>query len=381
MPSVFFISLMSASPWGGSEELWYRTALYAAKQGWKVGCAVYHWKEKEKRMQPLKDAGAAIYYLPNKGRTKRNIIERIQNKVSKWKVKSVADSLPVNDYDLVVINLGAFEITTAQWKFFYKKPDRYIVLYHNYKEHEVLKGSKKKAVQNWISHAAQNLFASRRIIEVLRDNSGIDVRNSAILFNPISFVPPHQPLPYPLSDKENCRLIMLAALDVSRKAQDHLIRSLSSQKWKQRKWTLHLYGEGKDREKLAALIRGNNMEQKIFLEGYAHDVRPVLEKAHLLLQLTHTDAMPLSVVEAMAVGRPVAVSKIGDMPYWIAEGENGWVSEDASEKQIDLTLERAWQQKHRWEELGRNAFKKFKEKFPSSAEGELLKKIDLAKKK
>ena len=57
MPSVFFISLMAGSPWGGSEELWYRTALLATQKGWKVGCAVYHWKEKESKMDLLQQAG------------------------------------------------------------------------------------------------------------------------------------------------------------------------------------------------------------------------------------------------------------------------------------------------------------------------------------
>ena len=41
MSSVFFISLMNGDPWGGSEEAWYHTALYAAANGYKVACAAY----------------------------------------------------------------------------------------------------------------------------------------------------------------------------------------------------------------------------------------------------------------------------------------------------------------------------------------------------
>src|SRR6476661_2607157 len=104
MPSILFVSLMAGSSWGGSEELWYRTALLAQSRGWKVGCALYYWAEKEIRIQPLKEGGAKIYYFPNKGRTKRNLIERIQNKLSKWKIKKVIANLPVNEYDVVVIN-------------------------------------------------------------------------------------------------------------------------------------------------------------------------------------------------------------------------------------------------------------------------------------
>jgi len=378
MPSVLFISLMSGSAWGGSEELWYKTAVYAAAKGWKVGCAVYHWPAKESKMQVLKNAGALIIYLPNKGRSKKNLVERIQNKISKARTRQVLRSLPVDKYDIVVVSQGAFEITTATWRNFYNRLHKYIVLYHNYKEHEVLKGEKKLAVQNWVQQASLNLFASRRIIEVLENNSGIKANHADILLNPISFTTPVALQPYPSLQNGNYCFVMLAALEVWRKAQDNLINALSSEKWKQRNWVLHLYGDGKDKQKLYELIRKNGMEQKIFLKGNSNDIQPVLQNAHLLLQITHIDAMPLSVVEAMAMARPVVVSRIGDMPYWVTENENGWISDNASVEQIDFTLEKAWQDKDIWHLMGENAFKTFKGKFPLSAEENLLEKIESA---
>ena len=376
MPSVFFISLMAGSPWGGSEELWYKTAFCAAGKGWRVGCAVYHWQNKELKMDVLKDIGVAVQYLPNKGRTKNNFFERIQNKISKARTRKLLRLLPVDEYDIVVISQGAFEITTATWRNFYKRLHKYIVLYHNYKEHEVLKGEKRLAVQNWIQQASMNLFASRRIIQVLEKNSEIKVRNSDILLNPISIPTPATSQPYPSLQNGNYCFIMLAALEVWRKAQDNLINALSSEKWKRRNWVLYLYGDGQDKLKLHELIRKNGMEEKIFLKGNTDDVRPVLQNAHLLLQITHIDAMPLSVVEAMAMARPVVVSKIGDMPYWVTENENGWISDNASVEQIDFTLEKAWQHKDDWDVMGEHAFKTFKEKFPLSAEENLLEIIE-----
>ena len=198
----------------------------------------------------------------------------------------------------------------------------------------------------------------------------------AMRLNPISFQAPFDFTTYPPLQNGNHRFVMLAALEVWRKAQDNLIQALSSGKWKQRNWTLHLYGEGKDKPKLEEQIRRNGLEDKIFLEGNTNNAKSVLQNAHLLLQMTHIDAMPLSVVEALAMGRPVAASKIGDMPYWITEGENGWISDDASIEQIDRTLERAWQKKEQWPQMGKNAFTTFQNKFPVSAEENLLEKIE-----
>jgi len=381
MPSVFFISLMAGSPWGGSEELWYKTALLAQSCGWKIGCAVYHWKEKEKKMQPLKDGGAEIYYFPNKGRTKRNLLERIQNKISKQKIKNFIPSLPIDKYDVVVVNMGAFENTTPAWRKFYKSLHHYVVLYHNYKEDEILKGVKKAAVQNWMRGARFNLFASRRIMQILDKNSSIEVTNGEVLLNPISFPVPFNPMPYPRMEEGNYQFVMLAALETWRKAQDNLIKALSSEKWKQRNWNLNLYGEGKDILKLEELIKRNGLARRILLPGHTNDVKKVLENAHLFLQITHIDAMPIAVVEAMAIGRPVVVSKIGDMPYWVDEGTNGWISKDASINEIDITLERAWEQKDLWSQMGANAFAVFQKKYPAAAEEILLEKIEAVQKK
>lgn len=376
MPSVLFISLMAGTPWGGSEEIWYKTALLAQRRGWKVGCAVYHWKEKEKKMQPLKDAGADLIYFPNKGRAKRNLIERIQNKISKQKIKKVISTLPVNKYDLVVVNMGAFENTTPAWRDFYKNLDRYMVLYHNYKEHEILGGVKKEAVQNWADQSLLNLFDAGRIMEVLDKNSGIKIQNGDVLLNPLSFPVPSTSFPFPPLQNGNYCFIMLAALELWRKAQDNLVKALSSEKWKERNWNLHLYGDGKDRQKLEEIIRANGMSEKIFLKGHTSDVKSALENTHLLFQITHIDAMPLVVVEAMAMARAAIVSKIGDMPQWVDEGENGWICPDASVEQIDATLEKAWQQKERWKQMGENAFSVFQKKYPAPAEEILLGKIE-----
>src|SRR4051812_45263218 len=99
MSSILFISMMNGAAWGGSEELWYQTALHAARSGRKVGCVVYQWKGKEQRMKKLEDAGCRIFYLPNKGRQKRSLLELIQNKINKKiTIKKFITNLPLDEY-------------------------------------------------------------------------------------------------------------------------------------------------------------------------------------------------------------------------------------------------------------------------------------------
>ena len=112
------------------------------------------------------------------------------------------------------------------------------------------------------------------------------------------------------------------------------------------------------------LIDETGLGEKVVLKGHTADVKAALTEAHLLLQMTHIDAMPLAVMEALAMAKPLVVSDIGDMPQWVEEGSNGWISDDASVEAINQTLEKAWQNRERWEEMGKQSFQLFKEKFP-----------------
>jgi hypothetical protein len=63
------------------------------------------------------------------------------------------------------------------------------------------------------------------------------------------------------------------------------------------------------------------------------------------------------------------------MSCWVTETINGWISPRASVEQIDETLEKAWQARERWEEMGKASFQLFKEKFPAVPEKQLLYQI------
>jgi glycosyltransferase involved in cell wall biosynthesis len=376
MPSIFFLSLMNGAAWGGSEEIWYKTALYCVAGRWKVGCAAFEWKAKETQLTTLEKNGCHVYRIPNKGRSKKNIVEKVLYKFTKRQQVRFCRSLPFNEYDLVVVNLGGYEICTSQWRNFYTRLHKYALVFHNYNEDAIWSKDKATVLKGWIFNAKKNLFDAAKICSVLEKQLNTAIPNARVITNPITFSPPASPTPLsPLH--ESCYVFtMLAALDVSRKAQDNLITALSSLQWKERDWILYLYGEGHDRQKLDDLIRQMQLEDKVFLKGHTYNVQKVLEESHLVLQITHMDAMPISVVEAMAMSRPLVVSNIGDMPLWVHENENGWVSKDGSVEEINKALEKAWNKRNDWNKMGENSFSVFKERFPQSAEQYFLDQLN-----
>lgn len=364
---------MNGAAWGGSEELWHEAALYAARKGAKVGCAVYYWEEKKAKMQQLQNAGCSIYYLPNKGQKNKTLAEKIQFKINKkFTLKKFLKRLPVDEYELTVINQGELEITTSVWSNFYKRLPRFVLTFHNYNEQYRFKKSQAGILNTWLRHSALNFFASQRIAAVLERELHITIQHKEILINPITFDTPAEPSAFPPLSEGKYVFVMPAALDVNRKAQDQLIIALSSDKWKRRNWLLYLYGAGKDEALLQQLIIKLELSDKVFLKGHTNNMQGVLAESHLVLHITRMDAMPISVVEAMAMSRPLIVSVVGDMPLWVKEGENGWICSQAMAADIDAVLEKAWNGREQWPLMALASFHIFKNRFPALPAGALF---------
>ncbi|HEY9657546.1 MAG TPA: glycosyltransferase family 4 protein, partial [Allocoleopsis sp.] len=274
------------------------------------------------------------------------------------------------------VNQGGYkEIAYPPFDQLWQRMKRYALASHNYDESEKLGDKKRLALMNWTSHAQLQVGASERIFEMLSRKFGIPRTRQEVWTNPISFNSPATVPTYPGPLHGNYIFSMLAELDIHRKAQDLLIRALSSEKWSNRNWELHLFGTGRDKESLAALIAEKKMENKIFLKGFTPDPQKALEETHVLLQCTRIDAMPVSVVEAMALGRPCVVSAVGDMPLWIREAHNGFVCRDLTVEAIDDVLEKCWSKKEKWAEIGKNAFETFQSKYPAPFEKAMVRKI------
>lgn len=358
---------MNGAPWGGSEELWFSTALRLAQSGHKVECAVYHWPKKEERCRQLERAGCRVYRLPNKRLSKGIFFQKfLRYQTAKIALRRTVATLPVREFDVVVVNQGGLEVCTTPWKHFYNGLRKYALVFHNYNAAEKFSEAKKRALRNWTTQAAVNFFAAQKAKDVLQTQLGSVINPSEVIVNPLTFLPPSSAPLYPPAVNDTVIFAVFAALDVRRKSQDKLIRVLSSPKWKKRNWQLHLYGDGPDRALLQQLIRSLELTGRVLVKGHVTNVAEALRASHLVLQITAVDAMPLSVMEALATGRPLVVSSVGDMPLWVQDGHNGWVclSEETS---MDDCLEKAWEQKEQWQAMGQASFRLFQKKFPVDA--------------
>jgi glycosyltransferase involved in cell wall biosynthesis len=363
---ILFLSTLNGDAWGGSEVFWFTMALALAKQGHAVTVAWLDWPERAAKNEQLLQAGCTVIPLPNH-RFATNPLQKILRK--KKAAGILKKNILAKQYRQVIISQSGFEdITHAPFNALLGLLPHYILLYHNYNLQQRLSASRSAALQKWAGGADLNLGASQQIFDAMPQMAGFEMANTAILYNPIGFEPPTAPTAWPPLQQGQYVFAVLAQLDCRRKAQDVLINALAHPKWRERNWQLWLYGEGKDRGMLENLIQTNGLQDKIFLKGHTSNPKAVLAQMHVLLQLTHIDAMPIAVVEAMSMGRPCLVTKVGDMPQWVTDGFNGWLADAATVADIDDILERAWQLQHNWPQMGERAFATFAQKYPNPYE-------------
>ena len=71
---------------------------------------------------------------------------------------------------------------------------------------------------------------------------------------------------------------------------------------------LFIVGDGGERAALESLARDEGVDDRVTFLGYRSDVRPLLAAADALLVTSRNEAMPLSVIEAIAAGIPVVTT-------------------------------------------------------------------------
>ena len=86
-------------------------------------------------------------------------------------------------------------------------------------------------------------------------------------------------------------------------------------------------------------VRGGVIDQVIFPGHIAHPHLPTyFQRSDLYISASHTDGSSISLLEALASGRPAIVSDIPGNREWIEPGINGWWFKDGEEEELARTI-------------------------------------------
>ena len=96
----------------------------------------------------------------------------------------------------------------------------------------------------------------------------------------------------------------------------------------------YVAGEGREDERLTTLAAGSGVE----LLGVRTDALELMRAAAAVCLTSEAEALPMSVLEAMALGRPVVATDVGGTGEAVADGETGFLVEPGDVEAVTRAL-------------------------------------------
>ncbi|MEC3879910.1 glycosyltransferase family 4 protein [Parapedobacter sp. 10938] len=384
MNSHVVILTTCSDDWGGSEELWAKSVPFIRDAGHSVTVCKAEIALEHPKFIELKNLGVtfqAIY--PDLQGFGKRLIRRVGNELWKWRnrknglldlvlhgsVQAFETYLRRAKPAFVIISQGINFDGLAFAHPCLKLGIPYVIIAQKAVDFYWPGPQDRRVMRELLLHAKRCFFVSKHNLRLTEEQFGVRLTNGEVIFNPIKI---SSPIPYPAL-QSTYRFCCIARLFILDKGQDMLLRVLSLEKWKRRPIHVSFIGKGMDKEalmELAALLDVKNVS----FEGYTDRIDEVWKTHHMLVLPSRSEGLPLTIMEAMMAGRPVITTDAGGNAEFLEDGVSGYISLPA-ERSLDEAMERAWQQRDRWQEIGQNASKCIAREVPSSPEEIFGKKI------
>jgi glycosyltransferase involved in cell wall biosynthesis len=359
---------MEGSPWGGSEQLWSEAAALLFKAGHRVSASVPHSTGPRPVLTSLQEEGIQVHARRRGPSVWERALRHLRRQSGAAQLAPVETSwLDRQQPDLVCISQGGIADGLSWMLHCHHSGIPYAVIVHS--NAEWLWPDDLHAEQMALAYksAAMCCFVSERNRELLEDQIGQKLPNSAVVRNPFNVARDARP-PWPASEP-NWRLACVARLDPVAKGQDILLRLLAAEKWRRRNVKVSFYGTGRCERTVHALadrLALGNVEFK----GHVADVERIWRENHALVLPSRYEGTPLAIVEAMFCERPCIVTDIAGNAELVEHGVSGFVACGTTVSLFDHSLEDAWQRRGEWQEIGAMARRRIASLIPADPVGD-----------
>ncbi len=144
-----------------------------------------------------------------------------------------------------------------------------------------------------------------------------------------------------------------------------MLKILSDEKWRKRNIEVSFYGKGINENGIKDLVKYLKIDN-VYFRGHVSDIISIWKEHQALVLPARNEGLPLVVVEAMMCGRVPIVTNVGGNNEVISDNITGFIANCADEESFGETLERAWQRRGEWEQIGKSAAVKIRELVPKN---------------
>lgn len=354
----------SIDDWGGSEELWGRSVPYFQSAGFKITLIKPLMDRNHPQLKKLSDDGVKLLELNREnsfGKKATKLISKFLLDVSialkligyrGENFKKFKALIQQEKPSLVIVSQGInFDgLKLANECRLLDIP--YVIVSQKAVDFYWPEQSDRGNMLLTLQKAIKTYFVSKHNLRLTEEQFGQRLTNASVVFNPVKLS--GQIVPYPKSNSVY-KFACVGRLFLLDKGQDIIIRILSEEKWRKRPVSVSFIGKGADEAGVKDLAKLLNVKNVEFL-GQVDDIELLWADYHALLLPSRCEGLPLSMVEAMAAGRPVIISDVGGNTELVEEGKTGFIGYP-NEISFGQAMDRAWIRKDDWEEIGKNAAK------------------------
>lgn len=360
---IIFVSAMAAAPWGGSEELWSRTARDLVSRGLTVSASVLEWSPIHPRVLDLRAQGVHLQVRPRWYSLSKHPL--------RWIVSRHKDAAEVEIERLVAATSPALVVLSEGGPL----PPLNLLELCAARKVPFVTISQANSVGTWYSdehanryrvvvpNALRCFFVSRANWLLAEKQIGDPIRNAEVIWNPVNVSFDASPAWPTRGEDGELRFACVGRLHPPSKGQDILLEALATPAWQDRPWRLYLYGEGLMRQVLERLAQNLGLSDRVVFAGFA-PVEEIWAANHVLVMPSRYEGLPLAMVEAMLCARPVIATDVAGHAEIIEDGVTGFLADAPTAGSMSAVLERFWERRGEAEEIGRAGARRIRQIMP-----------------
>jgi len=352
---IGFVTLNIGTTKGGSEKLWRKLVGQAKKDGHDVFVSIFNHQLEETKLilSHITDL-QGVYFFSQKTYTGKTFLGKILTKLEELTFGRFETSFFKKDFepDVCVISCGGMAelgLRRNQKKIFNLKVPYSIIIQNNVDEW-YFSSKSKLAISKIFEGAVKSYFVSKKTLDQAEHQISTRVKNSSLIANPVNDYPET-----PLPSSKKVHLAFIGTLDLEVKGVGLLIEAMSKPFWKDKDIMVNIFGEGKDRDNISNMIREFGVEDIIILRGWVDDMEEVWSKNHALVSTSFNEGLPMVIQEAMMRGRVVIATDVGGATEIVTDEKSGFIAKKPTIHHVESTLERWWNERDKWGEIGRQA--------------------------
>jgi len=331
------------------------------KKKYSVSIAVDY---KHNKIYEAKDKLAFYYKISNSF----SLFQRIINKIKSFnppECYQLREKIKFLNPKLIVVSQGGTIESLQMFELFIELQIPFVIITQLVTKTHLLRlnASNHPRYIDVYEKSIKNYFVSLNNLRLNESMLGYTSSNSEVIFNPYRFNQSVES--YPTLNK-GFQIAFVGRIEFYHKGIDLLLDVIGAIKWQERNVSFNFYGNGPHELLLKKTIH-NLKIKNVYIHGFTDDVVSIWNYNHACILTSRMEGQSLSLIEALMCNRVAIVTNVGGASEIIYDNITGFVAKEASVSAIDEALERAWNRRFDWEQLGQIANEMLTQRIPEDA--------------